>query len=168
MKRLILIGIVFLTGCGLSSQEYEPEVEDVSAESSSIENEDVKDVIPTERTVDTGPNYPWQHFATNLITEYQTEGEIVYLFSDAEALERDLIEDASRDDEGNEQLAQRKEKSVKGFAIYLDQFINEVSQHIDNEAYFNKLREVEQALLTADYQSVIDLVNEAKQIRESN
>lgn len=106
--------------------------------------------VPTNRTVDTGENAPWQHFSIEKIQEYQNEGEIVYLYSDAEEIENLIVEEYG-------------EVPMQ----YIDLFIKEVSQYVDNENYFSKLEEAKEAIANENYDAVPTLIEEAKTLRES-
>src|SRR5690625_2283944 len=146
----------------ISSQSVGAQVEDSIKEVEPIEeneqNDNDKEVveITTERTVDLTGNYPWQYFFSEKIEELQNEGEIVFLFSDAEALEESIL------------ISIDGGFDASGFADHIELFLNDVSDIVeDHNGYFNKMQEVKEKLEQQNYEPVVDLIEEAKQLRES-
>ncbi|ALX47126.1 hypothetical protein AOX59_18945 [Lentibacillus amyloliquefaciens] len=167
MKKLIAslatVGVIGIGGVFAMSQtsgEPKQEIETASVN----ETEETKE-IPTARTVDTGPNMPWEHFATELIKEHQNKGETVYLWSDAKALEDSIIE--TIDFPIHEDSSTTREGLLVTKAKYLNLFINEVSQYVDKPDYFDKMQEVKTALNNVESDKAKNLISEAKQIRGS-
>lgn len=186
MKKLIILALlILLIGCGTANQDEDipmtskatsaeieqdeentsDETEEESEENEATEEDEV--VIPTERTVDTKNHYPWQYYFTSKMVELQEQGEIVFLWSDAEKLEDDIILGAYMDTEGIDEFVEIKEENMIGFANIIDLFIKDVEQYIDNKEYFDKLREAQEYMRNLDYETVVTLIEEAKQIRES-
>ncbi|RDW16500.1 hypothetical protein CWR48_15755 [Oceanobacillus arenosus] len=173
MKKVsfLLLGLILLAACGTAEKESKPAAQMSAVSNNSIELVEVdapaeeKEVvdIPTERTVDTGPNYPWQNFSTGKIEELQQSGETVYLFSDAEEFEDALVKSVTREYEEHVDVDQ----TISIFANYLDLFIQEVSPVVDNQEYFDKMQEVEETMIEKEYEQVPDLIEEAKTLRES-
>ena len=178
--------MAFLVGCGTApiDEEYQKEnTGTVEATTTSIniddseeiienggveeEKEATEKVIPTERTVDTQGNYPWQYFTQDYIEEMLQDGEIIYVLDDAEMLEQHIIDTASMETDNNDFLIQNKKDSSDSFAKTVELFLNEVEEFIENKEYVNKLKEIRIALLNHEYDLIITLTEEAKQIRES-
>lgn len=179
MKRLlILFVLILLIGCGTANQD-ENKIMSLNATSlDNVENdEDMTEeneatgedeaVVPTTRTVDTKNHYPWQFYDSDVIEEIQKQGERIFLWSDAEKLEIDIIKAAQIDTEDIDEFVEIKEGSMIIFSKILDLFFNDVEQYIDNEEYFNKLREAQEHMRNLNYETVVTLIEEAKQIRES-
>ena len=182
-KLLILLISVFLVSCGTAEQDEVEQTEDTQAvtatsttsEEATDEVEDEEEgqeeqeekVIPTERTVETQGNYPWQYFSLDLIEEMQLEGETVFLLDDAEGLEDAVIQTANMETDDNEIMIENKEDNAEAMPKHIDFYLNEVEKFIDNKEYIEKLNEIQQASLNYDYDLMITLAEEAKQIRES-
>lgn len=178
MKKLLVgissaavigIGSLFVVS-GMEEESKEERVETSAAE--TTETEEPKDEpkeevveIPSVRTVDTGPNHPWEHFTSERISELQENGETVYLFDDATALEEHVIEMANV--EIPDHAPTTKEEAANSTANHLKQFIEGVQPFVDKPEYFSKLEEVQNALLNGQYDSVPTLIQEAKTLRES-
>ncbi|SEQ24073.1 hypothetical protein SAMN05216232_2002 [Virgibacillus subterraneus] len=181
MKKVLVgiatVGVVSIGGIFAVSgmdKEKEPETSAAASnetgESNVVEepiDEEKEEVveIPTERTVDTGPNPPWKHFKSEKIEELHENGETVYLYSDAIEIEEHAIDIINT--EVPEGAPATKGDIAKSTARHLDLFIVEVSDYVDNQAYFDKLGEVSQALKNEQYDSVPTLIEEAKTLRES-
>jgi hypothetical protein len=142
------------------------EDEEINLESEVAEEQQEEVIeIPTTRTNSTNSNYPWEFYSRDKIRSLQNAGETVYLYSDAEAVENMIVEQANFEVPENAPIS-KAEMDVQS-ADYLDLFINEISQIIDNQAYFDKLNEAKQELLNGNYSAVPTLINEAKTLRES-
>lgn len=127
--------------------------------------------VPKERTVNIPvEGVPQNHMTSKEIKDLQDEGEVVYLLSDAQVLEDYTVNMANMD---AKELAQQqsndlaKKEMAESAVNYLQAFAEGVSPYVDNQAYFNKLKEVEQALLNEQYDQVPALIEEAKTLRES-
>lgn len=172
---LIIITLLLLGACGTNEEGQEeststPKTTVASETTEGVEEvEEVEEekevvVIPTERTIDTGKNDPWWYFTTDQIAEHQENGETIYLYSDAEELENNVKEFATANHYTEEAP---KEEAAETKSKYLSLFVDEVSQVVNNESYFNKLNEVVNSLDNLDYESIPGLIEEAKQLRES-
>jgi hypothetical protein len=118
--------------------------------------------VPKERTVNTNGDAPWKYMSTDQIKNAQDKGEVVYLFSDVEGIEaqiQNLVITENTEPYSKEDLAE-------GWANELSVFIEGVEKyHLDKKSYFDKLREVQTALSTHNYESTDKLIKEAKTLR---
>lgn len=182
MKRIIvLVLFIFLIGCGTANQDRDTPIS-LNATSTELENNEeqnsdetneaettyeIEVVIPTERTVDLKGNYPWEFYDSDVMEELQNQGERIFIWNDAEKLEIDIIKAAQIDTEEIEEFIEIKEGSMHVFSKVIDLFLDDVEQYIDNKEYFDKLREAQEYMRNLDYDTVVTLIEEAKQIRES-
>lgn len=105
---------------------------------------------------------PWEYLGAENIKQYQSEGEVVYLFSDAEDVEQRLIDLAGIDPDAEAfEVYGSKEEMIESNLEILWLFVDEVSVYVDNKPYFEKLEETKQAMLNEEYELVPDLIEEA-------
>lgn len=179
MKKILLsiFLTLFLVACGTTdlSDDYEKEnevkAEDILDENSE-EKEEEPEIMTTFLTV-TDENeifvdmplvrtekierMPWFEYPIDEILNRQENGETVFLFSDADRLERDVLYVA----QGNDAKAKRTYAQI----IWL--FEKEVSQYTPGkQEYFEILLEVREKLLDGNDGEIPDLIEEAKRIRE--
>ena len=179
MKK-ILLGIfltLFLVACGTTNlsddykEENEVKAEDILDENSE-EKEEEPEIIATFLTVtdedeifvdmplvrsEKIERVPWFEYPIDEILNRQENGETVFLFSDADRLERDVLYVA----QGNDAKAKRTYAQI----IWL--FEKEVSQYTPGkQEYFEILLEVREKLLDGNDGEIPDLIEEAKRIRE--
>lgn len=151
------------------SKPNESNVDNNKTESNvDIKEDEESFEIPTQRT-NTIMGMPWENYDNKTIDKKQSEGEIVYLYSDADEVENRMVE-VSRvdpDAEGFNSVPYTKDEMAAGTSNIIKQFTEDVQPYVDNEAYFDKLEEVRQALINAEYDSVPSLIEEAKKLRES-
>lgn len=126
---------------------------------------------PTIRTVDTQNDYPWKYLSADAIIQQQQAGQVVFLMSDAETLENSIssfsqnefkeLEDKTKNPFGNS-----KDKMADSWAKYLDGFIQGVEKYYpDKVDYFSKMADVKIELENHVYDTIPNLINEAKQLR---
>ena len=88
--------------------------------------------------------------------EKQTkEFNSIYTWKDAEVFEKYVLD------------MNRKEQSAEFVAKNLSFFIEDVKTKVSKPDYFNKLKEVQKALQSENYNQVPNLIKEATKIRES-
>jgi hypothetical protein len=169
MKALIA-GVVFVGVVGVGSvlgysyydDGKQAEVEPAAVASASSDKEEPAIEAPTERTVNTNGDVPWNYMSSEQIVAAQNNGEVVYLFSDAEALEDYTANLASNP--VNEPY--NKEDLVDSWVGQIDAFIAGVKDDKPGKLdYFMKLEEVKSAMAAYNYDKVPVLVEEAKQLR---
>lgn len=126
--------------------------------------ESVKDVPltpPTERTEPIADGkYPWEVYefygSEDAIQERVQNGEVVFLWSDAEALENDLV-DFSK---GN------SDKPAEWWHSMVTYFNSQVgTEYPDKAKYFEKMKEIEGVLFRKEKSQLPILINEAKELR---
>jgi hypothetical protein len=176
MKRALLavVGVV-LTG-GIIGMSYlntndEKETVKTSTERTEIASDTTESKeaavtlpAPTERTVDVQGGYPWQYFGAKDIIAGQKNGEVYFLFSDAEAFENMLKDFALSDESAS--VPMTKADNGASFAEYLRGFIEGTQEYYpDKKDYFMKMSEVENALKTGDFESIPAKVEQAKALR---
>jgi hypothetical protein len=138
------------------------EVESAEVASASSEKEEPTIEAPTERTVDTNGDVPWKYMSSAQILAAQENGEVVYLFSDAEALEEYTVNLASNP--VNEPY--NKEDLVDSWVGQIGAFLAGVKDGKPGEIdYFMKLEEVKTAMAAYEYDKVPTLIEEAKSLR---
>lgn len=126
--------------------------------------------VPKARTVDLGPDKPWERMTGEDIIGQQNNGEVVYLLSDAEELENNIISFANGkyedlNDESKNVFKNSKDKMADSWAVHLTAFINGVSKEYDNLGYFAQMDMVKKALESKDYESIPELIAKAKTLR---
>lgn len=143
---------------------------EVEANAANTTNEVIQEVqnVPTERTADI--TEPWQG-DNGLIKKFQSEGKIVFLYSDADKVEQRQLDVAGVDPNAKEFKESpnnyTKDKMAVTTAENLGLYIKEVSQLVDNQPYFDKLKEVQEAMTNGQYDAVSNLITEARSLRES-
>jgi hypothetical protein len=176
MKRALLaVAGVVLTG-GIIGMSYfntddETKTETTSTERTEIASDSTESTeaavtlpAPTERTVNTQGGYPWEYFGAKDIIAGQKNGEVYFLFSDAEAFENMLKDFAVSDESASAPMT--KADNGASFAEYLRGFIEGTQEYYpDKKDYFLKLSEIENALLTGDFESIPAKVEQAKALR---
>jgi len=179
MKKILLsiFLTLFLVACGTTDlsddykEENEVKAEDILAENSEAKEEE-PDILATFLTVtdedeifvdmpivrsEKIERVPWFEYPIDEILNRQENGETVFLFSDADRLERDILYVA----QGNDAKAKRTYAQI----IWL--FEKEVSQYTPGkQEYFEILLEVREKLLDGNDGEIPDLIEEAKRIRE--
>ena len=179
MKKILLsiFLTLFLVACGTTDlsdenkEENEVKAEDILDENSE-EKEEEPEIIATFLTVtdedeifvdmplvrsEKIERVPWFEYPIDEILNRQENGETVFLFSDADRLERDVLYVA----QGNDAKAKRTYAQI----IWL--FEKEVSQYTPGkQEYFEILLEVREKLLDGNDGEIPDLIEEAKRIRE--
>lgn len=179
MKKILLsiFLTLFLVACGTTDlsddykEENEVKAEDILDENSE-EKEEEPEIIATFLTVtdedeifvdmplvrsEKIERVPWFEYPIDEIFNRQENGETVFLFSDADRLERDVLYVA----QGNDAKAKRTYAQI----IWL--FEKEVSQYTPGkQEYFEILLEVREKLLDGNDGEIPDLIEEAKRIRE--
>ena len=189
MMKKILVSTAFLVVIGVGGvfaynqteeqeQTREETVEEVKTQetqqATTVKEEEVEkpstENVPTERTVDIGSNKPWEIMFTKEIFGKQNDGEIVYLLSDAEELENVILSFSQGafeelNDKSKNTFGNSKDKMAISWADHIKAFTAGVSKDYDNPAYFNQLHQVQLALEANDYESIPELINEAKTLR---
>jgi hypothetical protein len=170
-KSLVSLALVGSLGIGgiltYSMVEGEEKVKEESVQSVSASSDDsIKEVVsvkaPTERTVDTNGEVPWNYMSAEQIEASQENGEVVYLFSDAEALEQYSIDLSKNPDT----TPYDKDTLATSWANHMTAFLNGVKEdHPDKLDYFMKIEEAKNAMAAFDYDNVPGLIEEAKSLR---
>ena len=179
MKKILLSVFLtlFLVACGTTDlsddykEENEVKAEDILDENSE-EKEEEPEIIATFLTVtdedeifvdmplvrtEKIEHVPWCEYPIDEILNRQENGETVFLFSDADRLERDILYVA----QGNDAKAKRT------YAQIIRLFEKEVSQYAPGkQEYFEILLEVREKLLDGNDGEIPDLIEKAKRIRE--
>ncbi|MDQ0270714.1 hypothetical protein [Cytobacillus purgationiresistens] len=162
---------LILTGCSSEEKsetntDSDKEVETAAKVEEEGPSEDEAPVEPAEEgpTERTEPiadgKYPWEVYevfgSDDAIQERAQNGEVVFLLSDAEALENELIEFAN----GNSEKPSEWWHSV---VLYYNGTLK--GEYPDKTDYFAKMAEIENTLLTKDTGNLSNLINEAAQLR---
>lgn len=179
MKKILLSVFLtlFLVACGTTDlsddykEENEVKAEDILDENSE-EKEEEPEIIATFLTVtdedeifvdmplvrtEKIERVPWCEYPIDEILNRQENGETVFLFSDADRLERDVLYVA----QGNDA------KTKRTYAQIIRLFEKEVSQYAPGkQEYFEILLEVREKLLDGNDDEIPDLIEKAKRIRE--
>lgn len=176
MKKIIFLFLMslVLVACGDTNVESDKNSNTTIAttsigdnETEVVEEDETEEVvdIPTERTIDI-MGLPWEYLGKDNIKQYQSEGEVVYLYSDAEAVEQRLVDLAGLDPNAEAfEVYGSKENMIESSMETLSLFVDEVSQYVENEDYFNKLEETFLAMENEEYDLVPSLIDEAKELR---
>lgn len=160
-----IIGMSYFNGEN-DSETIETNTERTEIASDSTENTEAAVTLPapTERTVNAQGGYPWQYFGAKDIIAGQKNGEVYFLFSDAEPFETMLKDFALSDESASAPMT--KAENGESFALYLRGFIEGTQEYFpDKKDYFLKLSEIENALKTGDFESIPDKVEQAKALR---
>ncbi|WP_242248924.1 hypothetical protein [Bacillus cereus group sp. BfR-BA-01523] len=163
-KRLSLIlavalGIGSLTACGDAEKTTKNEAKQASTnEKKTTENKET----PTKRTVDITPErYPWRFASIDIIKDWQSKGETVYLWYDANALEEYIANEITRDNK-------HKQEDLPKSAEYVQLFVDEVKKtNPEQKEYFNKLTEVVSDMKAVNLDGAKTKIEEAKKLREA-
>lgn len=165
-KRLSLIlasalAIGSLTACGDANKTAKPEEKQVSSDVQK-ENKSKDTSAPTNRTVDLkSEKYPWRFASRDIIKGWQDEGETVYLWSDANAIEEYITKEITRDN-------QHKKEDLPRSADYVQFFIDEMKkQNLDQKEYFDKMSEAVNDMKAVNLDSAKTKIEEAKKLREA-
>lgn len=177
--RLILLfmtSLFIISGCSNNSEtadeSKEPKAESLVTESEDNESEKASEEtvaaksipVPTERTEALPEGkYPWEVYnmygnGEGIMDRVQS-GEVLFLFSDAEALENAVLDFAN----GKSDKPKEWWHSV---VTYFNQTVSEY--HPDKADYFAKMKEVEDALLAGETGKLPNLITEAKTLRGAN
>jgi len=172
-KPLLAVAGLVLTGgvIGMSylNTDEEPkttgaEITQVASRTTETQEAAVTLPAPTERTVDTQGGYPWQYFGAKDILAGQKNGDVYFLFSDAEAFENEIKAFAVSEELEGVQMT--KAENGESFALYLRGFVEDTQEFFpDKKDYFLKLSEVENALNTGDFEAIPAKIEEAKMLR---
>lgn len=162
------------TAASSTVEEIEEPAKEPAEETSTETNTETSEADTTDSTKEVAnvevtrfeeiPNNrpPWGQWDHEEIVQFLEDGKVVYLMKDALQLEEGL-KNLSQVEEGK-----TKEKEIDWIVNHLHSFIEEVgNRQSDKAEYFAKLKEVEQALINAEYDSVPSLIKEAKTLRES-
>jgi isochorismate synthase EntC len=139
-------------------QEVKAKQANVKQEEKASAEQEAKEVAKLPeltRTVDIGPNKPWQYYKPEYMLE-KIEQEQFYLWDDAAEFE-DLI------------ISEYKlPETYEGLAKYIESFILDLQPfYPDKQAYFDKMREIEEMFKNGKTDKVPQLIEEAKQLREA-
>lgn len=157
-----VIGVGSVLGFSYYNADSEVKTEETQAEPTVQAESTPTNSAPTERTVETNGDVPWNYMSSEQIIAAQNNGKVVYLFSDAEALENYTVSLASNP--VNEPY--NKEDLAESWAGQIGAFILGVKDGMPSELdYFMKLEEVKSAMASYEYEKVPALVEEAKQLR---
>lgn len=187
MKKLLcvlLTGLV-MAGCGTAnSQESkkEPEQASASIKTESVKNDseskktvsalaatekqDTKEVdkMPTERTVNFGPDYPWKRAGYKRLKELIDKGEIVFLWSDAEPLEQQIKRTFSYDPP--EDAPTTKDDNLKSMNHYIETFVYGMKkQGLNKPDYLSKIASVGELMAAGKLDEAKTALDKAIQIR---
>jgi hypothetical protein len=127
---------------------------------------------PTARTVDTKNDYPWKYFSSSAIIQQQKSGQIVFLMSDAQALEDEISSFSQQEfkeleDKSKNTAGLSKDKMADSWAGYLNAFIQGTEIYYpDKVDYFSKMGEVKAALESHNFEAIPNLISAAKQLRK--
>ncbi|HDR8110398.1 TPA: hypothetical protein QCZ04_003471 [Bacillus cereus] len=161
LSLMIVTALVFgsLTACGDSGKVEKVETKQVS---SDTKNKSANKEVTTKRTVDLkGESYPWRYASRDIIQNWQNKGETVYLWSDAEGIEKFITEEINRD-------SKHKQEDMPINAGYTQLFIDEVKKQLpDQKDYFSKMSEVVNDLQSMNLDSAKSKIEEAKKLREA-
>lgn len=173
MKKSLLAaaGVAIIGGAlGLSyynaeEKELSPEsvVQSASASESEKPAETAEQVTPpTERTVDTSGEHPWNFFEAEFLKAEIKDGGQAYLMSDAEALEKQALGFLGNPVGDPENIVE----NYVGFGNHLNNFVADLSEYYLMDAdYFNKLSEAATALINNDPETATVKLQEAQALR---
>lgn len=171
-KSLLAAAGIVIVGGALGLSYYNADEKEVSSEpvvqSSTAAEPDVEvKEAPKARTVELNAGYPWEYYGAKDIIQLQKDGEVVYLYSDAEALENTILEFINSEELEGAPIS--KVDNGISFSEYLDGFIQGVEPYRQlDTAYFDKMREVVSGLKSANFDTVLVKIKEAKKMRTSN
>ncbi|MFC0271137.1 hypothetical protein ACFFIX_06685 [Metabacillus herbersteinensis] len=110
---------------------------------------------PTERTKNIEDQKPWDVYSAIDMIDHREE-EQYFLFSDAEALENEIVSFYQ-----SGEINQKYSAYVDVFAVQLEEY------YPDENEYFVKMKEVSAAIREKNFEAVPNLIEQAKQLRES-
>jgi hypothetical protein len=154
-----VLGLGGILGYGYVSEK------DSSSQTTEVQSGSEVAEAPTERTVEgiNANGYPWEYLGREKIKAEQDAGEVVFLFSDAEVLESELIEFTNLKDDNP---GVTKEKVAESWAGHIGLFVSEVEPYYpDKKAYFDKLKEIESELTNGNYEAIPQKIEEARVLR---
>lgn len=175
---LLLMTMLFIiSGCSSSDPKPAEEGSQPKEENSTSKAEDTETVEEPEEVVETNSvpaptertepipegKYPWEVY--NMygngegIMDRVQNGEVLYLFSDAEALENEVLNFANA-------KSDKPKEWWHSVVMYFNQTVSEY--HPEKADYFAKMKEVEDALLAGETGKLPNLIAEAKTLRGAN
>jgi hypothetical protein len=164
-KGLFAVAGVVLTGgiIGMSyfdveqTQKSEEPVTEVSAE--TTEPDQV--TPPTQRTIETNGEYPWNFFdAKDLKAEIDKGGQ-AYLMADAEALEKQALGFLANP------VGNNVSDTYGSFGKHFENFVADLSEfYPENQSYFLKLSEAANALVSNQPADAMAKLKEAQALRK--
>lgn len=176
MKRLIFIFGCFLllAACGTKSDpdksdKQASEVKTMSAEASTTKEAKVD--APTKRDIDMNDNYPWQWAFPQKLKEFIDNGKIVYLWSDAPALEEQNMhaitsEPIKSDARNAKDPKEQKQEELQSMSEYTKVFVYEMKkENIGHTEYLDQLSRVSDLMASGNLNEAKSTLDQAKQIR---
>lgn len=174
---MLMISLFIISGC--SNDDVKPaeegtqsKVENTTSKTDANEDEQETEeaveanniLAPSDRTEPLPKGkYPWEVY--NMygngegIMDRVQGGEVLFLFSDAEALENAVLEFAN-------DKSDKPKEWWHSVVMYFNQTVSEY--HPDKTDYFVKMKEVEDALLAGETGKLPNLIAEAKTLRGAN
>lgn len=168
-KAIMAAAGVVLTG-GIIGMSYlggdEPQQQEVKINAENTQTAAETTIsAPTERTVNTSGQYPWQSLFKEVISEAVNSGGQVYLMSDAEPLENAITEFLNGVDKPNDGPYDQT-KIAQSWAGELDLFVQDLSEfYPDQKDYFLKLSELSSKLKEGDYAGGKVVLEQAKTLK---
>lgn len=160
---LVIGGVIGLSIFDAEEKDVGTEAVEQSVTSTATEVTEVKEP-PKARTVEVNAGYPWEYYTAKDIIQLQKDGEIVYLYSDAEAFENTILEFVNSEEIVGAPVS--KADNGISFSEYLDGFIQGVEPyHPLDVGYFDKMREVVADLKSANFDAVPVKIKEAQALR---
>jgi hypothetical protein len=171
-KAIVAVTGVILTG-GILGMSYfiadeKPDetveaVEAVSAEAETKQSEPLQKTPLTERTVDTGGEYPWNFMDANDLKVEIEKGGQAYLMSDAEALEKQALGFLDNPVGYQETIV----ANYAAFGRHFQNFVTDLSEYYpENQAYFLKISEAAIALENNRPEDAAAKLREAQTLRK--
>lgn len=192
MKKaaILIIALMLLSACGaaesdVSGQEERQKVSanatfktdkgDTSAKPPNEEPEEdtEQEVAPAaERTIEleNDDDPPWWIASPEELKAWVDDGEVVYLWSDAEGIENLVFETINTEypEDIIDNPEERRENANTSSRDYINVFIDELApQYPDKKEYFDTIGQAADALGSGDYDTAKAKVKEAKTLRES-
>ena len=179
LKKLILslAFLLLLTGCGTSQDKSESgnkstdqsKMEAKTLVASNSANTE-SNSAPTKRTIDLeGNQYPWQWGGYDTLQTQVDKGEVVYLWSDAPALEKlvsDTIDFKPPTNARNSDPEKRKKQAYEATNNYIKVFVGEMDKdHPEQSEYLNKITAAGDHLANGDIEAAKTSLTEATKIR---
>lgn len=171
--------LLIISGCGTSQDDTtvdkpqqenvvinkpQSNVEEAKAQN-AVSTKKVEILIPEKRTVtdimDNG--FPWYYLSLETTEGYLEDGEIVFLVEDGTELLKNISVSAESELEADN--PNTREDLVKSWSEWLTLYVKNVEPYsLDNNNYFNKIKEVISAANKQEYDQVVKLVDEAEQL----